>query len=130
MYMAKVDLDKLLDDFNKGKKEVVYYYLIGMWLITSDYNKNGYIIDMMVCKGDSYKEAIEEAREFKEKVMKIESAEYIPLTIGETVLEATKNASYFKDLLWVEEVMPDDEKIKNSFDFVVKKEKELNARYK
>ena len=130
MYMAKVDLDKLLDDLNKGKKEVVYYYLIGMWLITNDYNKNGYIIDMMVCKGDSYKEAIEEAREFKEKVMKIESAEYIPLTIGETVLEATKNASYFKDLLWVEEVMPDDEKIKNSFDFVVKKEKELNARYK
>ena len=128
--MAKVDLNKLLDDFNKGKKEVVYYYLIGMWLITNDYNKNGYIIDMMVCKGDSYKEAIEEAREFENKIKNIEAEEYIPLTIGISTLEATKNASYFKDLLWVEEVMPDDEKIKNSFDFVVKKEKELNARYK
>ena len=126
--MAKVDLNQLLDDFNNGKEEVIFYYLIGMWLITDSYNKNGYVIDMRVCKGKSYKEAIEEAKEFKEKVMKIESAEYIPLTIGETVLEATKNASYFKDLLWVEEVMPDDIKIKNSQDFVVRKEKELNSR--
>ena len=123
--MAKVDLNQLLNDFNTGKEEVIFYYLIGMWIITDSYNKNGYIIDMMVCKGKSYKEAIEEAKEFKEKVMKIESAEYIPLTIGKTVLEATKNASYFKDLLWVEEVMPDDIKIKNSQDFVAKREKEM-----
>ena len=119
-----VDLNKLLDDIMNGREEIVYYYLIGMWLITTSYNRNGYVIDMMVCKGKNWQEAVEEAREFKRSVLDIEEDEYIPLSIGKTVLEATKNTDYFKKLLWVEEVMPDDEKIKNSFNLVVEREKE------
>lgn len=119
-----VDLNKLLDDIMNGREEIIYYYLIGMWIITNSYNKNGYVIDMMVCKGKNHNEAIEEAKEFKHKVMNIEAEEYIPLAIGKTVLEATKNTDYFSQLLWKEEVMPDDEKIKNSFNLVVEREKE------
>lgn len=117
-----VDLNKLLDDIMNGREEIVYYYLVGMWIVTTSYNRNGYVIDMMVCKGKTWQEAVEEAREFKRKVMDVEEDEYIPLTIGKTVLEATKNTDYFKKLLWVEEVMPDDEKIKNSFNLVVERE--------
>lgn len=127
--MKKVDLNRLLDDFNNGREEVNYYYIIGMWLVTNSYNKNGYIIDIIVCKGENHLEAIDEAKEYQHKIRKIEDEKYVPLTIGKTVLEATKNSSYFNNLLWNEEVMPDDEKVKNAFDLVLKKEKEWNVRY-
>lgn len=128
--MTKIDLNKLLDDFNKGKKEIIYYYLIGMWLITNDYNKTGYTIDMMVCKGLSYQEALEEAITYENAIKKIDEQEYIPLTIGESVLEATKNSDYFSHLLWKEEVLPNDERIQKAFDEVINKEAYLNDKNK
>ena len=115
-------LDKLLDDFNNGREPIIKYYVIGMWLITNDYNKDGYIIDFMVCKGQNWLEAVEEARKFKNSIMNIKFEKYLPLTIGKTVLEATKNTDYFGQLLWKEEVMPDDERIQNSFDLVVEED--------
>ena len=126
----KVDLNKLLEDFSNGKEEVYYYYLIGMWLITDDYNSKGYSIDLIVSKGRDMEEAIEEIKKYENKIKRISGEEYIPLTIGKTVFEATKNASYFRDLLWDKEILPNDEIIKNSFDLVCRKEKEWNARNK
>ena len=119
-------LDKLFDNYNKGRKFDYYFYLIGMWLVTNDYNDKGYIMDIMVCKGQNYQEAIKEAEEFEKKTKKIIASEYISLNVGLTVLEATKNAPYFYNLLDKEEVMPDDERIKNQFDFVRRKEKVLD----
>lgn len=128
--MTKIDLDKLLDDFNKGKKDIIYYYLVGMWLVTEDYTRKGYVIDMMVCKGLSYKDAIEEALMYEGEIKNLEAYEFVPLTIGESVLEATINASYFNNLLSVEEVYPDDKRIQKSFKEMVEKEKLLNEKNK
>ena len=106
-----MDLDKLFEDVYNNVTHDPKYYVIGMWLITEDYNKDGYIIDIMVCKGFNWQEAVEEAKDYENKIKKITDEKYLPLSVGKTVLEATKNSNKFYDLLAKKELLPDDEEI-------------------
>lgn len=104
-------LDKLLDEFNKGTEPIIKYYAIGMWLITNDYNNDGYIVDIIICKGKLWEEAVKEAKEYENKIKNITEEKYIPLSVGKSVLEATKDISRLYDLLVGKEVFPDNEEI-------------------
>ena len=120
-----MNLDKLLDDFNNDRQPLIKYYIIGEWIVTDSYNKKGFIIDILVCKGSNYLEAIQEAKEFNHATKKIEAEEYLPLSVGKTVFEATKNSKIPYGLLHRKEVFPDNEEIQKMVEETIKLDKEL-----
>lgn len=122
-----MNLDKLFEDIYNNVKHVDKYYVIGMWLITNDYNKDGYIIDIMVCKGKNWQEAVNEAKTYENKIKNISEDTYLPLSVGLSVLEATKNSNKFYDLLARKEVLPNDEEILKLVEETKQKDVELGC---
>lgn len=98
------------------------YYLIGVWLVTKDYTPKGFLIDIIVSKGYGYEDAIENIKEYERSFRKMDTEIYLPLTVGETVFEATKNSKEFYDLIHRKNAMPDNEFIQNAYKKVLEKE--------
>lgn len=121
-----------LDDlFNKIYDEAqikTKYYVIGMWIITDDYNNKGYIIDIIVCKGKSEEEALNEAKEYENSIKDIKDESYMILDVGETVLEATKDVKDIFIKISREEMFPDNDYIIELVKKAKQKECEIDAR--
>lgn len=121
-----------LDDlFNKIYDEAqikVKYYVVGMWIITEDYNNKGYIVDIMVCKGKAKEEALKEAKDYENAIKKITDEWYLILDVGETVLEATKDIKDIFLKISKEEIFPDNEFVATLVKNAEKKEREIDAR--
>ena len=109
--------------FNPNPK----YYLIGIWIVSKDYTPKGFLIDIIVSKGYGYEDAVENIRKYENSIRMIETEIYLPLTVGNTVFEATKNFKNFYDLIHTNEVMPDNEIIQEAYNKVLVMEGEKNG---
>ena len=104
------------------------YYVIGMWLVTESYNKNGYIIDVIICKGKNLQEALKEASDYENEIKNIEFEKYLPLSVGETVFEATKDIKDIYNMIHKDEMLPNNSYVEELVEKAKKKEAEIDAR--
>lgn len=123
-----MNLDDLFNKIYDEAQKKVKYYVIGMWIITDDYNNKGYIVDIMVCKGKAREEALKEAKDYENTIKKITDEWYLILDVGETVLEATKDVKDIFLKISKEEIFPDSEFVATLVKNAEKKEREIDAR--
>lgn len=117
-----------LEDYYNMKTIKDKYYAIGMWMVTDSYNSKGYIIDIMICKGKNHEDAIKEASEYENEIKNIEFEKYLPLTVGESVFEATKDIKDIYIMIHKNEMLPNNTYIDELVENVKKKEAEIDAR--
>ena len=116
-----MNLDKMLANFAQNGEPK--YYVIGIWLVTKSYTPKGFLIDMIVSKGYGYEEAVDNIKKYEHSFRKkIETEMYLPLTVGKTVFEATKNSKEIYDLLTRGNAMPDNERIQELYKKVMEQE--------
>ncbi len=115
-----MDLAKLLNNFQKNPEPK--YYIIGVWLVSDSYTKDGFLVDMVVSKGYGCEDAIKNLKDYESSFRKIKKEYYLPLTVGDTVLKATMNSKEIYDLLHRKNAMPDNKRIQELYKEVLSKE--------